>query len=104
MTIEGSNDLAAFFNDAEMAVQATYFPLAGGPPKTCSILLSLVEDQQPAMTGRVVKAGHEVLVRRSDVERPEQGGRFMVGHHSHVIVGNPVPADATGVIWLCKAA
>lgn len=98
MPVETAADLAAFFDEAEFAVEAAFTP-AGGSSSTVSVILDEGDSRADPGGAGYVGARRVARVRKSEVATARRGDSLEVDGTTYE-VGKAMLDQATGTIWL----
>lgn len=90
----------AIFADPNMAVDAIYRPRFGGADIPCRVILTKPDAVTDYGATSIVSGTLRVDIRASDVAKPEDGARIVMGAETVVIHGEPI-RDRLGLVWQC---
>jgi hypothetical protein len=98
MSVETSQDRAAFFNVAEFGVAASYVPPGGGTAVACTVLLDRRDPNQRHDDGRPIVGVMVLQVRRDEIAAPAAGGTFTIEATAYSVASRPEP-DQDRQVW-----
>ncbi len=90
----------AIFADPNMAVDAIYRPRFGWADVPCRVIMTKPDAITDYGATSIVSGSLRVDIRASDVPKPEEGARIVVGGETVVINGEPI-RDSLGLVWQC---
>jgi ribosomal protein S8E len=79
---------------------AQYQPIVGSPV-SCRVIESKADEETSLRQTSVLASQRIIEVRASEVARPENGAKFLVGAYYYVIVAQPKREDPDGLVWTC---
>lgn len=92
----------ALFNDANLAVDATWWPAVGGPLIPCRIILARPDMMNGFGEAQIVSDTVRIDVRVSEVGEPSRDDRVTIGTENFTLQGEP-RRDRLRLVWQCEA-
>jgi len=92
----------ALFEDANMAVDANWWPASGGPSIPCRIILARPDMMNGFGEAQIVSDTVRIDVRVSEVASPGRGDRVIIGTEIYDLQGEP-RRDRLRLVWQCEA-
>ena len=94
--------IGALFEDANLAVDATWWSALGGPPILCRIILARPDVMNTFGEAQIVSDTVRLDVRVSEMASPARDDRVQVGTEIFTLQGEP-RRDRLRLVWQCEA-